>query len=397
MACPTPFDAFRLATESLGHELYRRASFRDIMLNIVPRGTYPKGTGLTQSTFVVERTEPTEDEETWNNITLSDGGSYTGSCGTTYNPVEVGFTESTYSPEQFGLSGPTICQDDLIYNFRAESFLEAYLQQLEKRNKRSVSNRLLKRYIDLVPKTVAGPGAETYNQSTLSLPQSVCQLDQEMLDKVAAELNESGASDPNSGGWIDIGDEGPIYPLYIGQIMSKRLILDNAEIRQDYRWASPLEVIKRVGATRVLGNFRHIINLFPPRYNYSAGAYHRVNTWVMSAATKGKKAEINPEWLAASHEAALVLNPWVMTEEIVMPVNSAAGLNWTPKNYFGEWRFVTGGKDITPTGDCFDPLHKLGRHFAEYKHAIKPIFPTYGRWIVYARCPVENFPCATCS
>lgn len=396
MACLVPFDAFRLATESLGEDLYLRASAQDVMLNLVPRGVYKKGTGLTQSVFTVERSEPTEDEETWTTIQLSDAGTYTGSCGITYNPVEYGMTEGTYSPEQFGLSGPTICQDDLIYNFKAEEFLEKYLMQLEIRNKRSVTNRLLKRYIDLVPKTVAGPSAPTYTQTSLILPQAACQLDQEMLDQVALELIENGSTNPNSNGWIEMGDQGPLFMLLIGPEMSSKVWKDNAEIRQDYRYAGPLELIKRVGAKRTIGNFRHIPWLFPARYNYAGGAYVRVNTWVMNSKTKGKGAEINPLWRSASHEAALVLNPWVMHEEIVLPVNSAAGLTFPEKNYFGEWKFVVGGREITPDGSCFDPTKKLGKHFAEYKHALKPIFTQYGRWIIYRRCANE-LPCASCS
>lgn len=394
MACPTPFDAFRLATESLSDELWRRASYRDIWLNLIPRGTYKRGTGLTQSTFVVERTEPTADEEEWDTVTSADASE---TCGVTYNEVEVGFTEATYGPEQFGLSGPVICQDHLIWNFKAEAFLEGYLQQLEKRNKRSITNRLAKRYTDLVPKVVAGPTIETFEQTSLALPQAACKLNQDMLDDAAQTLMEDGATDPNSGGWINLGDSGPIFPLYIGMQMSRDLLRGNVGLRDDYRWASPLELIKRLGATRVLGNFRHVINLFPPRYNYSGGTYTRVNTWVMSNATKGKKAEINPAWRAAKYEGAWVLNPWVMEEEIVMAVNSAAGVQFPVKNYFGEWKFVVGGKTITQTGDCFDPTGKLGRHFAEYKHAIKPVFPKFGRWIVFARCAEENYTCVSCT
>jgi hypothetical protein len=399
--CATPFDAFRMATESLPNELYRRASYKDIWLNVIPRSTYSMGTGLVQSTFTIGRSEPTSDEETWTPITLSTNGSYTGACGVTYNAVDVGFDEATYSPETFGLSGPVICQDDLIFNFRAEAFLEAYIQQMQKRNTRSVTNRLHVKYRELVPKTVATTTYSTFQQAWTGgiLPQATCQLDQTMLDQTAIELNESGASDPDSSGWINLGEDGPVYPIYIGQAMSQQLDLANADIRQDYRYADPSMLLKRVGATRVIRNFRHVINLFPPRYTYAGGTYTRVNTWLMPAGTKGKKAIINPSWESAPYEAAIVLNPWVMTEEIVKPVNSAAGLSWMPKNYFGEWQFITGGREITDpaTGDCFDPTKKLGRHFAEYKHAIKPIFPEYGRYIIFKRCPTASFPCVTCT
>jgi hypothetical protein len=226
-----------------------------------------------------------------------------------------------------------------------------------------------------------------------------------MLDHTATELNQDGASDPDTDGWIDLGPDGPIYPIYIGQEASQRLLLNNSELRQDARFAEMgmgmdtggSQLFQRVGAGRVIKNFRHVINLLPPRYTYSAGSYVRVNTWEMVAGTKGFVARVTDAWKAAPYEALLVLSPWVMHEELVRPVNSAAGLNWMPKSYFGEWLFVTGGKEISDATDCYDPLKKLGRHFAEYVHAIKPIFPEFGRWIVFERpCP-GSYDCVACS
>lgn len=397
--CVTPFDAFRLATESLPYEIYRRASFKDIWLNVIPRAEYKMGTGLNQSTFTLGRSEPTSDEETWTTISLSTDDVYTGSCGVTYNPVEIGFDEVVYHPEQFGLSGPVICQDDLIYNFNAAAFLEGYIQQITKRSQRSVVNRLHVLYRDLTIKSVASTSYTSYDVRTLTMPAATCELSQEMLDQTAVELNEAGAQDPDSSGWITLGDNGPIYTLYIGQQQSQNIQLDNAEFRQDFRWAEPMALIKRMGATRMIKNFRHVINLFPARYTYTGGHYVRVNTWVMANGTKGKVAQVNPAWQAAPYESAVVVHPWVMTEELVKPVNSAAGLSWTPKNYFGEWMWVTGGKEITDpsVGECFDPTKKLGRHFAEYKHAARPIFPEFGRYILFKRCGLGDFDCGDCS
>lgn len=409
MACDVPFDAFRLATESLPDDIYVRASYRDIWTNLIPRDTYPIGAGLVRSTFTAGRSEPTTDEPDFDPITLSSGETYTGSCGTTYNDVPVGFNEATYSPEQFGWKGPVICQDDLIYNYRAAMFLQQYIPAITKNTLRTIGNRLAAIYTHFVPKAVANtdfafgsPGSGTPPQSpVLTLDRADCELSQEMLDRTAAELNEEGASDPNSNGWITLGEDGPIYPLYIGQEASQRILLNNSDLRQDRRWADSGKgnmamLFQRLGATRVIKNFRHIINLFPPRYSYDGTSYTRVPTWIMPAGTKGQVADVNPEWRAADFEAAWVLTPWVFHSEIIQPVNSAAGLNWSPKNYMGEWEFVTGGNLIT-NGECFDPRKKLGAHFAEYKHLPKPIFPTFGRWIVFRRCPNASFECATCS
>ena len=409
MACDNPFDAFRLATESLPDDVYVRASFRDIWTNLIPKEVYPNSAGLVRSTFTIGRSEPTTDEPAFTPITLSTGNTYTGSCGTTYSDVPVGFDEDTYAPEQFGWKGPTICQDDLIFNYKAAMFLQQYIPAITKNTLRTIGNRLAAIYTHYVPKGIAdasftfgNPGTGAPPQSPdLTLDRATCELTQEMLDYTAVVLNQEGASDPNSNGWITLGEDGPIYPLYIGQEMSQRILLQNSDLRQDRRYADMGKgdasmLFQRVGATRVIKNFRHVINLFPPRYNYENGEYVRVPTWVMNSGTKGQVADINPDWTNADFEGAWVLTPWVFHSEVIQPVNSAAGLNWTPKNYMGEWQFITGGEKIN-NPPCFDPLQKLGAHFAEYKHAPKPIFPTFGRFILFQRCPSDGYNCVSCS
>lgn len=113
-------------------------------------------------------------------------------------------------------------------------------------------------------------------------------------------------------------------------------------------------------------------------------------------ASKGRVAIINPQWKTAAYEGAIVMNPWVFTDEVIRPVNSAAGLNWSPKSYMGEWDFKTGGREIDDAA-CYDPTKKLGRHFSEFKHAARPVFPEFGRLIIFRRCPVTSFGTVTCA
>jgi hypothetical protein len=136
------------------------------------------------------------------------------------------------------------------------------------------------------------------------------------------------------------------------------------------------------------------------------GVLKRVPTWQMSTsstdATKGQVAIVNPSWrnpALAVYESCEVMNPWVMTEEVLMPMNSAPGMKLRPQNYFGEWQFVTGNDALLGIASCTgiqDPLHKQGRHFAEYRHALKPQFPVYGRLILFKRCALA-YDTITCS
>lgn len=402
-------------------------------MNVVPRAEYPPGAGLVRSAFTIGRSEPSTDEETWNAIQTTSGGVFVGSCTTTYNQTYVGYKEVTYVPEGFGLVGPLICQDDLTLYWQSQEFWEKYFMALEKRNTKSIVNRLMNVYGNYATRvwastngtvnTVAGnvatqPAASNIDLSELtSLPQ--CGLSQDLLDQVALQLSEDGADVPDSNGWITQGPAGAEYPLLIGEQASNQILLNNAEIRNDYNmsfmgWGDANPVIQRIGASRVIKNFRHIITRFPPRWGITDGtnALYRVPTWLMvggdnvpgdsTAATKGQVAIVNPAWQNPSIaviEGCYVLTPWCYTEEILRPVNSAPGMKWTPQDYFGEWRFVTGNDALLGFSGCTgvtDPTHKLGRHFAEYRHALKPVFPDYARLILFQRCP-NVVSCVTCS
>ena len=406
MACSNVFDAFAIATENLADEVYRNASYRSVWLNAIPRGTFETGSGTVKTTFAIENSEPAADAETWTQIVNNDviGGSTGGaggSCASSFNDVEVGYTSRTYNPEEFALQGPILCKDDLIYDHNVDTFLRAYIEEMTKRAQRSWEKRYEELYMKFASKLSVGNGATIVDTESVITDVafnsdggvSTSTLTQQLLDQVAVELIDRGATNPDSNGFITYGEDGPVFPLLIGLEASQQIALNNADLRQDFRDAesgkgATAELMSRMGATRMIKNFRHVPNLRPPRftYNTSTHKYVRVATYLMSAATKGKKAVLNPAYITAPYEAAIVLNPNVYTSEIVPPVNAAGGVSWSPTSYMGEWKWVTGGNKIQTSGaDCLDPLDKLGRHFAEFKHAPRPEFPNYGMTLIFKR------------
>ena len=191
----------------------------------------------------------------------------------------------------------------------------------------------------------------------------------------------------------------------MGQEISQAIQLNNSEFRQDYRYAEPSALLKRLGATRVIKNFRHLITLDPPRWSYSNGSYTRVNHWVRNAKSKGFGADENPLWTSpatAPYEGIIIKNPWVYHSEIVRPPQMPAGLAFKPETWFGEWMFRIGARNVLDpategANDCYDPLEEIGRHFAKYEQAPRAIFPEFGRLIIFKRCPNSAFTNVTCS
>lgn len=387
-------NAFKVATESLSQEVHRLATAQSLWLNAVPRGTYNNNSGLTQTTFTVENSQPTDDTETWNDIALSTGADDNfGACASNYNEVKVGFTETTYSPQVFQLKSQTVCSTDLLFEHNPSAFLKAYAEELGKRSKKSWENKLIAEYMKQAEKvelTGSGTSSAIVVDSTrgtalesLTLSGSAVDLEQGHLDALAIRLIENGATEGDSNGYITMGDNGPEFPLIIGMEASNKLASNNADLRSDFRYGEPNQLLKGMGASRVIGNYRHVPQVAMPRFTESGGVYTRVNQYVEAAASSGKKYTINPAWRTATHEAAIVLNPSVLTTEVVAP--QGYGLDFDPANYAGEWQWVTGGDRIGATAVGGDPQQQLGAHFATYRAAFRPVRPQDGAVILFTR------------
>ena len=184
-----------------------------------------------------------------------------------------------------------------------------------------------------------------------------------------------------------------MFPLLIGMEASNKIVKNSGDAyRNDLRYGEPNQLLKRLGASRVLGNFRHVPTVMPMRYTWddTAKQFERVNQYEEATANGGgKKFQIRSEWKNATHEAAVVLNPAVYTAEAVRPVTNAGGLNWNPQDYNGNWQWVTGLNNISDSSSAVvtgtDPFQKLGRHYCEYMFAMKPVRPDDGMIIIFKR------------
>lgn len=399
MACTDVFDGFERMTESLSPDIQSRLRLANAWLELVDRGVYPKHTGYTQTVTTLNNSEPPSTVPSWSAIDPVSDENPEGPCGITYDSVTWGNNRRTYNPEQYGLEGPVLCKDEFTFDWMTDEFINHYVDQLAFVTQRVWSNRYQEHFMSLTPKYIADGTNTEYAGATLAptdatatLPGvlATSELTQDMLDYEAYQLMYKGATAtrPDAKGYISLGD-GPIFSLLIGLEMSKRLTFQ-AEVIDNYRWAGAgkldsSELMKKIGAVKVLYNFRHIPNQFPPRFDWDGDSYVRVEPFLIQSATgSGDDAVLNPDWLNAEWEAAFILHPLVMRCEVVEPDVNAGGLPFDPTNYYGDWQFQRGAYKWDT--DCPDPLNKKGRHYAEFKHAIRPIFPDYGRTIIFKRC-----------
>lgn len=395
-ACPTPFDALRTPTENLPNTIYRKASQSNAWLGFVQSEEFPQNTGVNQTVFVIGNSEPYSNSEAWVDVTLSNNSIST-MCANTYSDVDVGYNETTYAPRRFGLAGPVICKETLGFVHNPVGFLRQYQMELVKRARRTWEFDLRNRATVLYAKAVTGTQFEvSYGSSTFPNFAAVGELTLDMLDEVAQYLIEAGATDADQE-WVELGPDGPIFPLFIGLQASQNLTTNQTDRREDLRFADMgkgpnAQLMKRLGATRVIRNWRIVPIVLPPRYNFSGG-YSQVNTYESVSASEGTVARISSDYRNALYEQAFIPHPMAFTRSVVRP--NGAGLNWSPTNYMGEWVWKTTADGPISETYCFDPLGKFGRHFAEFMYAAKPIYPEFGVTIMYQRCihDAEYAPC----
>lgn len=407
MACTDIFNGFREITESLSMEIYRRASIQSgsgWWVQGIPRGEYPLAKGLTQETVVMNNSEPTNDTPAFQAEGKYSESNTDGHCAMTYAEMNTGFNIRNYSPEKYGLKGILLCRDELTYDHNIDAMVNAYIEELNKHKTRVWVNRIREHYISQAHKYVATAAfpvtagttlTATSTSATLPTTQATSVLTKGMLDVVAQDLMYAGATEPDSIGFVDVGPSGPLFSILMHPTMIQRLFRDNPDIRQDYRWAEPKELLKAWGASATFFNFRLVPDLLPPRYDYVGGAYLRRNTFTTEAATgSGTKPIINPLYSAAEYEMAIVIQPKAIMIEFVRPVSKAGQVSFNPSNYMFDFTWAQGAWRLGLT--CEDPTEKFGRHFAELRWAIKPVYPEYARVIIYKRCPgaVEVVTCS---
>lgn len=390
MAC-TELNAFRTATEYLGERIARSPRLGRAMFfrNLVPKGIFKQNTGVTHSTFNIKSTEPTDNNDLFQSVTLS-SGMPTPACDTTYEDIGVGYFERTYGPKKRRFRGPVICKETLQFLHQPGEFIGGYIDEM---------GLFMSRVFEFAFRSDLIAFGDHFSSGTKTAgPDAIATvarpfqgLSQGMLDDVAVDLNNTGAGVPDGRGYVEDGNAGPIYPLYIDAVDSRNILTANTTVRDDARYASMgndgdgnFALWKAIGSTRVIGNFRHVPTFIAPRANFAGGVLVPVSPFKDITAVGTDQEILTDAYKNAPYAAAIVALPSTFTAEVVKP--ATAGLNWdVNRDYNGEFNFITGGERICDPSE-YDPEHHKGRHFASIFYAPKPnrIHDTKVIW--YKRC-----------
>lgn len=380
--------AFRTAVESLDQDILRSRKLGRKMFwyNAIPRGTFVKNQGVTRSTFQIKASEPADDQSLWYNVTLSDGQP-NNACDVNYEDIGVSFFERTYGPKKRRFRGPVICRENLTFQHTPEQFLNSYVDEMGRVIARVWEFTLRRDYVNFGNVYVDGTKYSGPN-ALASAPRAYEGISQDRLDDMASEMIDLGAGG-EAGGYTTFGDEGPIFPLEIDKNSSRQVLNANSTIRDNSRYASmgkgadsDLSFFKAVGASRIIGNFRHMTTNVPLRLNYTGGAWVVVSPFKDITAVGSDGVILTDAFKNAAFEAAIAIVPNAFRADVVTPTN------WNfpdTTNYNGEWDFIVGGERIC-TPSAYDPQHEKGRHFAKIEYAPAPIEPYLASTYIFKRC-----------
>lgn len=388
MACSAVTDIVVRESGRFSEEIYNRAFPRSPWIGLVKKDVFPEGIGEIISNLTYERSAPTTAVPTWSDVAVSDG-SLGGACLPEATKIGIGSTTRTWNLQRRALEGPDFCVEELRTPFQIRKQLESVIDILTDYSIIEWEIRYRHEYLRLVKrKVVVGPVLQE-GEGTGFPPQCATGgLTQGVLNRYKTKLGRDGAA----GSALGTRGNAPIFTLVCSEETADRLVFENADIRQDIRYAKPGMLLEPYGVERDYRGFFHLIDMYPIRYTCAAGVYTEVPAFDTAAASKGSKAIVRAAYESAPYEVSFIFDRTVFTSRIPKPItNPAPGFRFDPVSYMGEFRAVNIlDRDCNPDGNII-------YHRALLASGSEPVHPERGVAFVHQRCDPALNIVSSCS
>jgi len=193
-----------------------------------------------------------------------------------------------------------------------------------------------------------------------------------ILDKIYMRMVRQGA------GIEAYGRENgrPVFALVISSEGSYRLQTDSG-FRDDVRYNNSRvsDLIAPLGVEKSFRGFYHLIDDLAPRFTISGETITRVLPYTTSSGI----TSYNAAYETANYEAAYVIHPHVMCSQIPNPFSGAAGVQFQPLNYRGQFKWSNIPDQIR------NPDGTIGFFRGVLAAATKPIKTDFGYVLFYKR------------
>ena len=384
MPCTTVYEWLQKETGRFDGEIYRRVFPRSPWIAFIRKAPFPDGMGVELNNIQFEPRAPAS-YVAWANMfnTLSAVG---GSCLPEARQVTLGSITRAWHPHQIAIQGPDFCVTDLRTGYQAAAQLEKLVSVLADYAMIEWEMRYRHEYLRLTGLKVVVGAANVYEgtgedfDSIGECPGS--RLTQGVLDRYKMRLLRNGAM---SSALATEGGVG-VLTLITEPETSDDLIRQNADSRQDIRYAQPSMLLQSIGHSgRVYRGFIHVLDLSAIHYTCVRGTYTEVPPYATVAlAGDMDKSVVNPDWLIAPYTTSHIFDPDVFTARIPAPIGSIGPLNFNAVNYVtgagGSFRLLN-----IPSRDC-NPDGTIVYHRGLLAEGSEPGRPDKGISFAHLRC-----------
>lgn len=360
----------------IGPDIYKKSLNTSPWLKLVKKGLWPDEMGQTISVMTYQRSLPAN-SLTWATVDYSTGTG-SGSCIPSAEVVNFAQTLRTYNLQQTAIESPALCTTDLRFSLKRKEQLSHIFRILQENTAYAWIDRHRDEFTRLAEHKVIATAALPESSASFPLVVPTSRLTQGILDRFYMKLVRDGA------GNNPLGRENgrPQFALITSSEASNSVILDNASIREDYRYSNKVnELLAPLGVERAYKGFYHIIDDFAPRWDFVGGAWVRRLPYAAVATTQGNKWDINPLYETAAYEDNFIFHTDVMECLIPAPITSPGGnVKFDPVSFMGDfkWKNIP-HKDENPDGT-------IGYFRGILSSGSKPVFPEWGYVIRTLRC-----------
>jgi hypothetical protein len=240
------------------------------------REAWEEGMGNVHKTFVFDRAQlvgaaPVDWENMYDGSTEDAGGSCIPQSD------EIKFTQQSreYSLQTKAIWGPNLCVNNLRNTFVREQQMKASIAALADQARETWIERYRSEYtrvsdnkcLTTASFALNGGGYNSFGFPIGGASSTVSILTQGFLNYVYEYLNHQGAQD----GAMGMVETRPVYGLVTSARTSRNIIMENADIREDFRYSSQNEkLLAPMGVKWNYAGFVHLIDDKTPRWNWLA-------------------------------------------------------------------------------------------------------------------------------
>lgn len=359
-------------TNRIGPDIYSKSLNTSPWLKLVKKASWPDEMGTEIQVMTYQRSLPAN-TLTWGNVNFTDTN-----CVPTAQVVNFGQVLRSYNLQQTAIESPKLCVNDLRFTMKRKEQLSNIFRILTENTSYAWIERHRDEFTRLAEHKVVATSAMPEGVASFPLVVPTSRLTQGILDRIYMKLIRDGAGNNPFG-----RENGrPQFAVITSSEQSNSVILDNTKVREDYRYSTKVsELLAPLGVERSYKGFYHLIDDFAPRWNFTSGAWVRVNPYLPTGATKGQKWDINPAYETALYEDTFVFHMDVMETLIPAPITAPGGnTKFDPVSYMGDFKWKNIPDAVT------NPDGTIGYFRAILSSGSKPVFPEYGYVIRTLRC-----------